>query len=69
MKLYEIASIGLTDTNKWTVTYFGTVTEQGGNRFGHGQLFFESLEDALTFMRDQTTKHQSEYEKIVREKK
>lgn len=69
MKLYQIASLGLTDDNKWGVTYVGTVAQQGGNEFSRGQLFFETLENALNFLCDQTRQHVDEYEKIVKEKK
>lgn len=68
MKLYQIASIGLTDENKWGVTYFGSVPEQGGLEFKRGQVFFETFESALDFMRYQITQHVSEYEKLIQNK-
>lgn len=69
MKLYEIASLSLGSDKKWAITYFGTITEQGGNRFGRGQVFFESVESALEFMKYQVLTNTEEYEKIVKDKK
>lgn len=64
MKLYNIANIGLTDDNKWFITYYGNTVERGNNKSRY-QVFFESLEDALNFMRGQMADYVLDNKQLV----
>ena len=63
--IYKVAELALAADGKWTVTYVGTVTEQGGNHFGRGQLTFQSLKDAVTFMEREVGEHIEYYRQLI----
>lgn len=65
---YVISAIGLCTDGTWFVDYVGNVPEQGGIEFKPGQIYFESLPDAVDFLKSEILMHEERYKEMVKKK-